>query len=294
MLEDICNINQSHPNVNQNEACYKTRDCIRQGKSEWKVALKATRNMSKCLHKVFTTSVKEILQDLPPLREYSSEVSSFIPEPRSFAEIKKNLDNINTPWIKATLNDVKYLINNQTAIIEDTYKDEPINPCMGVYKYMINSNGSLDKLNQRIVVVGDLHTKELVGYTWSPTLSMTTLKYFLAYATLKKAIVNQLYFIGAFLQEIVKSRVFVNLDSRIYKTTFHSDAIFTKYDTYTSDEQVEKLTREFNLHYRSCIGSIVYLFSTKVDLSFAVYKLAKSSANIGKVHFEVLTNILLH
>ena len=38
-----------------------------------------------------------------------------------------------------------------------------------------------------------------------------------------------------------------------YKTTFPSDMIFTKADTSTSDEQVEKLTREFNIHYRYCI-----------------------------------------
>ena len=38
------------------------RDCIRQRQSKWKVALKATRNMGKGLHKLFKTVVKEILQ----------------------------------------------------------------------------------------------------------------------------------------------------------------------------------------------------------------------------------------
>ena len=42
---------------------------------------------------------------------------------------------------------------------------------------------------------------------------MSTLKYFLAYATKHKAIVHQLDFIGAFLQEKEKNRVFINLDS---------------------------------------------------------------------------------
>ena len=45
--------------------------------------------MSKGLHKVFKTVVKEILQDFPPLGETGSEVSHFIPEPRNFAEVKK-------------------------------------------------------------------------------------------------------------------------------------------------------------------------------------------------------------
>ena len=43
---------------------------------------------------------------------------------------------------------------------------------------------------------------------------MRTLKYFLADAANHKAIVNQLDFIGAFLQAKVKNRVFVKLDMR--------------------------------------------------------------------------------
>ena len=73
---------------------------------------------------------------------------------------------------------------------------------------------------------------------------------------------------------------------RFYKTIFPADMLFTKEDVSTSDEQVEKLTREFSIHYRACIGSLIYLLSTRVDLSFSVHKLAKFSANPGKVNFE--------
>ena len=66
----------------------------------------------------------------------------------------------------------------------------------------------------------------------------------------------------------------VKVNTKFYNTTLPADMIFTKEDVSTSDEQVEKLTREFNIHYRSCIGSLIYLFSTRVDLSFAVHKLA--------------------
>ena len=62
----------------------------------------------------------------------------------------------------------------------------------------------------------------------------------------------------------------VKASTKFYKTTFTSDIIFTKDDTSTSDEKVEKLTREFNIHYRPRIGSFIYLFSKRVDLSFAV------------------------
>ena len=42
----------------------------------------------------------------------------------------------------------------------------------------------------------------------------------------------------------------VKRSTKFYNTTLPSDMIFTKDDTSTSDEQVEKLTREFNIHYR--------------------------------------------
>ena len=45
----------------------------------------------------------------------------------------------------------------------------------------------------------------------------------------------------------------VKTSTNFYKTTFPSDTIFTKSDASTSDEQVEKSTREFNINYRACI-----------------------------------------
>ena len=51
--------------------------------------------------------------------------------------------------------------------------------------------------------------------------------------------------------------------------------IFTELDASTSDEQVDNLTGEFNIHCRAYIGSLIYLLYTRVDLSFAVHKLAK-------------------
>ena len=68
--------------------------------------------------------------------------------------------------------------------------------------------------------------------------------------------------------------------------------IFKKEDVSTRDEQVEKLTREFKIHCIACIGSLIYLLPSRVDLSFAVHKLAKISENTGKLHFERLIHIL--
>ena len=74
----------------------------------------------------------------------------------------------------------------------------------------------------------------------------------------------------------------VKANTKFYKTTFPYDMIFTKYDTSTSDEQVEKLTREFNIHYRACIDSLIYLLFTILDLSFTVHKLAHFQQTLVK------------
>ena len=115
--------------------------------------------MVKGLHKVFSTVVKEISQELTALVEFGSKVSHFIPEPRNFAEVTKLSENIRKPLLKATLKEIKNLINNQTFLIEDQNEGEPVTPCMDVYKAKIQSDVSLDKLNLRIVVRGYLQNK---------------------------------------------------------------------------------------------------------------------------------------
>ena len=84
----------------------------------------------------------------------------------------------------------------------------------------------------------------------------------------------------------------VKVSTKFYNTTFPANIIFTKKDVSTSDEQVDKLNKEFNIHYRACMDSLVYILSTRVDLSFVVHKLAKISVNPGKVHFEGLIRLL--
>ena len=115
-------------------------------------------------------------------------------------------------------------------------------PCMYFYKAKIQSDGSLDKLNLRILVRGDLQNKELVEDTWSPTASMRNLKYFLADATTHKTRVHQLDLIGAFLQTKVKNRVFVKLDIRYtdyfpeYAKYFRRALIWSKSTTRRSSD----------------------------------------------------------
>ena len=82
--------------------------------------------MGKFLHKVFKTVVKYIYQELTPLGEYGSEVSHIIPEPISFSEMSKLSYNIKKPLLKATLKEIKNLINNQTFLIEDQNEGETV------------------------------------------------------------------------------------------------------------------------------------------------------------------------
>ena len=85
---------------------------------------------------------------------------------------------------------------------------------MDVYKENILSDGSPDQLKFRILVRADLQNNSLVRYTWSPTASMTTLKFFLADVTKHKPTVHQIYSVGEFLQEKINNKVSVKLESR--------------------------------------------------------------------------------
>ena len=102
-LHDIRDGNQTHPKIDKREARLAIRDRIKQNKSQREGALRATHKMGKGLHRVFSTIVSEISQELANFGETGSEVSHFIPEPRNFAELKKLAENIRKTWLKATL-----------------------------------------------------------------------------------------------------------------------------------------------------------------------------------------------
>ena len=83
----------------------------------------------------------------------------------------------------------------------------------------------------------------------------------------------------------------IEASTKFYKNTFPYDMIFTKDNTSISDKQVEELTSKFNIHFRYCIGSLIYLLSARVDCSFLVHKVAKFWENLGKVHIEGFLHI---
>ena len=94
---DIRDGNQTYPNIDKREARLKIRDRIKQKKLQWKGVLRATYKMGIGLHKLFSTIVSEISQELTNFGESGSEVSHFIPDPRNFAEVtnwQKILENL--------------------------------------------------------------------------------------------------------------------------------------------------------------------------------------------------------
>ena len=63
-LHDIRDRNQTHMSIDKREARLAIRDHIKQKKSQWKGALRATHKMVKGLHRVFSTIVLDISQEL--------------------------------------------------------------------------------------------------------------------------------------------------------------------------------------------------------------------------------------
>ena len=64
--------------------------------------------------------------------------------------------------------------------------------------------------------------------------------------------VYQAIYITSIVDKYLESST-VNTSTKFYKTTLPCDMILTKDDVSTSDDQVEKLTREFNIQYIACI-----------------------------------------
>ena len=63
-LHAIRDGNQTHPKIDKRKARLEIRDRIKPKKSQWKGALRATHKMGKGLHRVFSTIVSEISQEL--------------------------------------------------------------------------------------------------------------------------------------------------------------------------------------------------------------------------------------
>ena len=75
--------------------------------------------MGKFLNKVFKDVVNKLKNSLHTLGESGSEVSHFIPETSSFAEVTKLSADVKKAWLKASLKDFKNIINIHSVLMDN-------------------------------------------------------------------------------------------------------------------------------------------------------------------------------
>ena len=73
-----------------------------------------TKGLGRGVHRLFRTIAREVNKETPEMGEQGSEVAPFLPEPRNFAEVTRLPAEVKKPWLRATLKEVKNLIDNQT------------------------------------------------------------------------------------------------------------------------------------------------------------------------------------
>jgi len=148
-----------------------------------------------------------------------ADATVFEPAPSNLRAVLKIRDAIiREAWLRAYRRELKTLIESGTFRPETPLPDESSTPIMDLNVVKLRSDGTLDKLKNRLVVRGDLQ-KNLDEDKWSPTASFRALKLFLAHAARLKVRVRQLDFVGAFLQAKVRRRIFVTIPA-IYGSIF--------------------------------------------------------------------------
>jgi hypothetical protein len=75
-------------------------------------------------------------------------------------------------------------------------------------------------------------------------------------------------------------------------TPLPSDFIPSVADCSVDEDTSNQLAIEYNIDYASCVGSLIYLGMTRVDIMYAINKLAKFTHKPGKMHFDALIHLL--
>jgi len=146
--------------------------------------------------------------------------SIFEPAPANLRAVLRLHDTtIWEAWFKAYRKELKTILDSGTFQLGDNpLPGESCTPIMDLNVVKLWSNGTLDRLKNRLVVRGDLQ-KNVEEDTWSPTASFRALKLPLAHAARLKVRVRRLDFVGAFLQVKVRRRIFVKIPA-IYGSIF--------------------------------------------------------------------------
>ena len=65
-------------------------------------------------------------------------MSHLILESRNSVEVTRLPAGVKKDWLKATLKEIKNLINGKTLLMDYPKKGEPVTPCMDMYKKKYN------------------------------------------------------------------------------------------------------------------------------------------------------------
>ena len=146
---------------------------------------------------------------------------------------------------------------------------------------------SKELVNRFVYTLGKRFNVKLLGYAhWFVSIRISLLKEH--YISVDQARYSK-YVVSKYLDT-------VTIISKFYILTLPHDMIFTKEDASTRDEQVKFLSREFKIHYRACVVSLMYIFYTILYLSFAVHKLvifhqilAKYTLRVWYICWDILS-----
>ena len=189
-------------------------------------------------------------------------------------------------WQSSLLNQALYNINYRCLYIISMYQMEQQFLCY--LMLMIVSIG----IHMKILENGLWKTQERYSMWTSWDMHIGLCKSgFLRLRTITFSVDQDIYntsILAKYLDTYISKK-----STKFYETTLPSDIIFTKDNVPISDYQVDNLTRELNINYRSCIGPFTWLLSTRVYLIFPLHKLEKFSSYTGKVYFEGLVNLLI-
>lgn len=128
-------------------------------------------------------------------------------EPRSFKEAMKHAG-----WRESMKNEIQALEKNGTWTMETLPPGKRALGSQWVYRIKYNSDGSVERLKSRLVVLGN-HQKEGIDYTetFAPVAKMVTVRAFLAIAASKNWELHQMDVHNAFLHGDLDEEVYIKL-----------------------------------------------------------------------------------
>ena len=157
-----------------------------------------------------TASVANAIKET--LGEPGTDPTPFLPEPRGIRTLLKSPIHIKKAWGKAITKETKGLIFDMNVFEKiEAMVDEAIVPLMLVLKCKIDKLGLIDKLKARMVFRGDIFEPQEGMDPWNPHASWPSLKMFLGTCARLDLTVDQVDYIMAYVQTVMKERVIVML-----------------------------------------------------------------------------------